>query len=134
MSSITDATDKYWKAEKLNCSCSAACGLCDYYELPEAVGLFRKALIPFGGGLGEGLTCGGVTGALAALSFIESSRGTKAEEVRKKSELFKKKFREEMGTLKCSELVSKDMGKEEKREQCTRAVHQAVLIAQKILS
>jgi len=74
MSDIIDEAKKYWE-NNFNCSQAAACGILDFYGYKQQSETMLKALLPFGGGIGERSICGSLTGALAGLSTLLHEKG-----------------------------------------------------------
>ena len=140
MSDIINETKKYWE-DDFNCSQAAACGILDYYGYEQQSNTLKKALLPFGGGIGERSICGAVTGSLAALSIImyekEIDKDTKYDLNKK----FKERFIEEVGTLYCKEILQDfiasdgtlDKDNPERRKTCDNSVFKAVTIIKEII-
>ena len=78
--SVTDKTLEYWE-KKANCARASVCGVLSYNNKESLCDPFYKAMLPMGGGFGEGLVCGAVTGSLAALSLVLAEKGLKDEEI-----------------------------------------------------
>ena len=138
MTDINDFTKKYWLDN--NCAMTTACGILDFYDYKEASKVLFKSFAPFGEGLGERLVCGSVVGSLAALSYILSDKGLTKQVILEKTEVFKTAFREEFGTIRCSELLYPDVKLEDsypkdpiRLEICTKTVEKAVLEVKKIV-
>jgi C_GCAxxG_C_C family probable redox protein len=140
MKDIIKETRKYWD-NQINCSRSTASGILDYYNFPNHSDTLFKALIPFGGGIGERSVCGAVTGSLAALSTILFERGFSEEEITEKTKEFKERFKREMGTLYCREILKDfistdgtlDKDNPERRKLCDKAVDISVKIVKDII-
>jgi len=140
MIDITERAKFYWENGN-NCARSAACGILDYYDYPEISKYIRKALLPFGGGIGEGSVCGSATGALAALSIILSEKGFSDEEISQKTKMFKEKFRKEFSAIDCRDILDEfrledgsiDKENPKRREKCTKTVIRAVLIVKELV-
>ena len=138
MSEIIDFSKKYWLDE--NCARTTASGLLDFYDYKDASEVLFKSFAPFGEGLGERLICGSVVGSIAALSYILSEKGLTKHEILEKTEVFKTAFREEFGTIRCSELLYPDVKLKDpypkdpvRLDICTKAVEKSVLEVQKIV-
>jgi len=138
MKNIIDSTKIYWFDE--NCSRTTACGILDFNNYKDASDVLFKSLAPFGEGLGERLICGSVIGSIAALSYILSEKGLTEKEISEKAEIFKTAFREEFGTIHCSELLYPDLKFSDpypkdpvRLDICTKTVEKSVLEVQKLV-
>jgi len=139
MKDIVEEVFKYWK--DINCARAAANGILDFYDYPEYGKVMNKAFLPFGGGVGERSICGAVLGALPALSFLLSEKGLINEDIGLKTNYFKKRFREKVGTIYCREIIldfiqpdgSVDMDNPERRKLCDKAVGTVALIVKEII-
>jgi C_GCAxxG_C_C family probable redox protein len=136
MSRLTDLTLKYWETE--NCARATACGLLDYYNHKSESKTMFKAILPFGGGIGERSICGAVCGSLAALSFKIAEIGVEKEVILEKASLFKEQFTARFGTLMCKELIQPYFLKDgtyapERRNHCTELVEEGVKLVNTIL-
>ena len=140
MSDIVNETKKYWEND-FNCSIAVACGILNYYGYKHHSETLKKALLPFGGGMGEKSVCGAVTGALAGLSSVLYEKGLDKDSIYDLTKRFKERFKEEVGTLYCREILndffvpdgSVDMENPERRKTCDEAVFQAVTIVKEII-
>ena len=136
MSQLVDLTLKYWETE--NCARATACGLLDFYNYESESKTMYKAILPFGGGIGERSICGAVCGALAALSFKLAETGVEKEVISDKATLFKEQFTARFGTLMCKELIQPYFLKDgtyapERRDHCTELVKDGVKIVDSIV-
>lgn len=140
MKNIIKETRKYWD-NGYNCSQSTARGILDTYGYKKQSKVLGKALIPFGGGIGERSVCGAVTGSLAALSIILVKKNIEDE---KKSEMFRKfkdLFIEKNGALYCKEILrdfilpdgTLDKDHPARRPKCDHAIDTAVLIVDDLI-
>ena len=77
---------------------------------------FKVARV-FGGGLGEGMVCGAVTGALMAIGLAQGRPEPDEEPVRteahKKVYEFLKRYRQRQGSIKCDRLLGNFLGVED---------------------
>ena len=108
--------------------------------------IIPKIATCFGGGIGNtGDICGAVTGAVMAIGLVRK-QSTSIEEWYETAEVartFCRLFKDEMGTIKCKELIKLDLTSEEAREQlmnsdiamtvCIPAVATAFQIVMKLL-
>ena len=136
MNKLVDLTLKYWETE--NCARATACALLDYFNYKSESMVLYKAILPFGGGIGEKSICGAVCGSLAALSFKLSELGLESEEIREKATLFKEQFRSRFGTLICRELIQPYLLEDEtyapeRRDRCTAFVEEGVKLVNVIV-
>ena len=136
MSKLIDLTLKYWDTE--NCARATACGLLDYYNHVSESKTMFKAILPFGGGIGEKSICGAVCGSLAALSFKLTELGLEKETISEKATLFKEQFTARFGTLVCRELIEPYLLEDgtyalERRDSCTELVKEGVKLVDKIV-
>jgi len=94
----------------LNCAQSVLSAYCKELNLNrEAAELIGAA---FGAGMGEGETCGAVSGALMVLGLKYGKPNPLPEEkelLKAKFEQFKRKFELINGSLKCKELLKHDL-------------------------
>ena len=74
MPEIVDEMSKYWDDES-NCAQAVASGILDFYNMKDHSELLHKAMVGFGGGMGERSICGAITGGLAALGVIMIDKG-----------------------------------------------------------
>ncbi len=140
MSDIVNETKKYWEND-FNCSIAAACGILNYYGYKNHSKTMKKALLPFGGGIGERSVCGAVTGALAGLSSVLHEKVLDKDSIYDLSKRFKERFKEEIGTLYCREIIhdfisqdgSVDMEDPKRRNSCDKSVYKAVTIIKEII-
>ena len=140
MSDIINEAKKYWE-NGFNCSQAAACGILDYYGYEQQSDVLKKALLPFGGGIGERSICGSLTGALAGLSSILHERGIEKDTIYKMTKKLKERFKEEIGTLYCKEILleftlpdgSIEFNTPGRRKTCDNTVFQAVSIVKEII-
>ena len=136
---IMDKTLEYW--EKANCARTTVCVLLSHYGYESLCDPFFKAMLPMGGGFGDGLVCGAVTGSLAAISLILVEEGLSEEEIKEKVAIWKTNFKERFESLNCYDIMSKflnangelDFDMPGRREKCTNAVTLAVTFACQIL-
>lgn len=136
---IIDKTLEYW--ENANCARTTACVLLSHYGYESLCDPFFKAMLPMGGGFGDGLVCGAVTGTIAAISLILVEKGLTEEEVKEKVAIWKTNFKERFESLNCYDLMNKflntngelDFDKPGRREKCTDAVISGVTLAQQII-
>ena len=136
MGQLNDITMKYWETE--NCARATACGLLDFYDYTSESKVMFKAILPFGGGIGEKSICGAVCGSLAALSFKLAELSIEAEEIREKATLFKEQFTTRFGSLICRELIQPFLQADEtyspeRRESCTELVDEGVILVNSIV-
>jgi len=138
MSDILDFSKKYWQDE--NCARTTSRGILEYFKYPEAGEILFKSFVPFGEGLDERLICGAVIGSMSAMSYILSEKGLSKKEIYEKAEDFKTAFRDEFGTIQCSELLYPYLKKHEpyptdpvRLEICTKTVEKAVLEVERII-
>ncbi len=138
MSNILDSSKKYWLDE--NCARTTSRGILDYFKYPDAGEILFKSFAAFGEGLGERLTCGSVIGSLAALGYILSEKGLSKQEIAEKTEVFKKSFREEFGTIQCLDLLQPYVKKDEpypsdpvRLDICTKTVEKAISEVERIV-
>ncbi|MHA1303371.1 MAG: C-GCAxxG-C-C family protein [Candidatus Heimdallarchaeaceae archaeon] len=137
---IIEEALKYWETG-INCSRSTSCGALDHYNFKEQSNNQYKALMAFGGGIGEGSICGSITGSICALSLILSEYGLTEEQILAKIQHFKDQFRDKFGTLYCRDILVEfqdkngeiDMDHPERRLRCTKTVKSAVSIVQSII-
>ena len=140
MLDIISETKKYWEND-FNCSIAAACGILNYYGYKHHSKTMKHALLPFGGGIGERSVCGAVTGALAGLSSVLHEKGLDKDSIYDLTKRFKERFKEEVGTLYCREIIhdfilpdgSVDMENPKRRKSCDKAVYEAVVIVKEIV-
>ena len=140
MSDIIDEAKKYWE-NNFNCSQAAACGILDFYGYKQQSETMLKALLPFGGGIGERSICGSLTGALAGLSTLLHEKGIDRDTIYESTKKLKVRFKEEIGTLYCREILqdftfpdgSIDKDNPERRKICDNTVFQAVTIVKEII-
>lgn len=140
MSDIVNKTKKYWEND-FNCSISTACGILDYYGYKHHSETMKKALLPFGGGIGERSVCGAVTGALAGLSSVLHEKGLDKDSIYDLTKKFKERFKEENGTLYCKDIIhdfilsdgSVDTENPARRKACDKATFDAVTIVKEII-
>ncbi|MHA1910199.1 MAG: C-GCAxxG-C-C family protein [Candidatus Kariarchaeaceae archaeon] len=136
MSQLIDLTLKYWETE--NCARAAACGLLDFFNhISESKTMF-KAILPFGGGIGERSICGAVCGSLAALSFKLAELGLEKEAINEKVSLFKEQFTTRFETLICRDLIQPYLLEDgtfapERRDRCTEFVVEGVKMVNSIV-
>lgn len=138
--SITEKTLEYWE-KKANCARTTICGLLSHNGEEALCDPFYKAMLPMGGGFGEGLVCGAVAGSLAGLSLVLAAKGFNDEAIAEKAKQWKKEFKEEFNTLTCFDIIDEfrnekveiDFQMAGRREKCTDAVISGVTIAQKII-
>ncbi len=90
MQTIQEITLELW--DNLNCAYSTACGISLYYGFEQESNTLSKALISFGGGIGERSICVSVTVALSALSVVYAKKGYKEDEIAKIAKSFKVNF------------------------------------------
>ena len=127
--------------EENNCARTTVCALLSHYGYESLCDPFHKAMLPMGGGFGEGSICGAVTGSLAAISLILVEKGLIAEEVKEKASIWKTNFKEGFESLNCFDLMDEFGGAEGeidfdmpgRREKCTDAVTSAVTFAKQII-
>ena len=138
MSKILGYANNYWLDE--NCARTTASGILDYYKYTDASKILFKSFAAFGEGLGERLTCGSVIGSLAALSYILSEKGLSKQEIAEKTEVFKKSFREEFGTIQCFDLLIPHIKQDEpypsdpvRLDICTKTVEKAISEVERIV-
>ena len=99
-------------------------------------------MLPMGGGFGEGLVCGAVVGSLAGISLTLAEKGLSEKEIAKKTNMWKKRFKETIGSLSCFDLIAEFNDAEGKidfklpgrREKCTDIVASSVILAKKIIN
>jgi C_GCAxxG_C_C family probable redox protein len=140
MTDIIDEAKKYWE-NGFNCSQAAACGILDFYGYEQQSEIMKKALLPFGGGIGERSICGSLTGALAGLSTVLHERGLERDSMYQHHKKLKTRFKEEIGTLRCREIIqdwilpdgSVDKDNPDRRKACDKTVFQAVTIVKEII-
>jgi len=140
MKDIIQSLHQYWDNE-YNCARSTARGILDYYGMKKLSKSIDKALLPFGGGIGERSICGGVTGGLAALSAYMVEKGIDSEKMSEIFKEFKTIFEERNGSLRCRELLEPfiledgtlDKDNPERKKICDQAVESAVLIAKELI-
>lgn len=89
--------------EGCNCAQSVLCSLEEYTKLPFETA--KRVAEGFGGGVRCGEICGSVTGAIMAMGLV------KERPIADQTRDFTQQFREEMGCLRCSELLEKYGGK-----------------------
>ncbi len=138
--SIVEKTLEYWENEN-NCARSTVCGILSYFNNEPLCDPFHKAMLPMGGGVGEGSICGAIIGSLSAISLILAEKGLSDEEIKKRTDLFKSNIKDKFGTLKCFDLMAKFMENEGeidfempgRREKCTDVVISAVNLAKQII-
>jgi hypothetical protein len=138
---ITEKTLEYWENE-VNCARSTVCGILSHNGENSLCDPFYKAMLPMGGGFGEGLVCGAVTGSLAGLSLVLATKGLNDDTIKEKREIWKNVFKEKFDTLSCFELMDEfrnelgeiDFEMAGRREKCTDTVISGVTIAQKIIN
>ncbi|MFX1516741.1 MAG: C-GCAxxG-C-C family protein [Promethearchaeota archaeon] len=136
---IVDKTLEYW--EEANCARTTVCVLLSHYGYEALCDPFFKAMLPMGGGFGDGLVCGAVTGTLAAISLILFEEGLTEEEIKEKITNWKIIFKERFKSLNCYDLMNKflnvngelDFDMPGRREKCTDTVTSAVTFACQIL-
>lgn len=139
--SITEKTLEYWK-NKANCARSTVCGVLSHYDNESLCDTFYKAMLPMGGGFSEGLVCGAVVGSLAGISLTLAEKGLSEKVIAKKTNMWKKKFQETIGSLNCFDLIAEFSDTEGKidfripgrREKCTDIVTSSVLLAEEIIN
>ena len=140
MSDIVEDTRKYWDNES-NCAQSAACGILEHYNYNNCIDTVKRALIPFGGGIGMKSCCGGVTGALSALGIMLSHKELEKEDVTEAFKTFRALFNQENHAMNCCDILSDFIDEEgnmdkdnpERKETCWNCVVSAVEIAKEIL-
>jgi C_GCAxxG_C_C family probable redox protein len=114
MKKLTDSLEHYYK--NMDCNCAEAM----FRSAREAWGLdisddVSKAMAGFGGGMGVGSVCGGVTAGVAALSCkYVNGNGHNSPILMSKVRLFINLVRERMGDDMCSVLKPKYITQEEK--------------------
>lgn len=95
---------------EMNCAQSVMLAYADNLEVD------RESLIKigaaFGAGMGEGETCGAISGALMVIG-LRYGRSHSSEEIREKvkevSQIFKDEFAAHMGSLKCKDLLGMNL-------------------------
>ncbi len=140
MTDIIEITKKHWENSD-NCARSTAKGILDYFQFFEISKTLDKALMAFGGGMGERSICGAVSGSLTALSTIMVERGIEAEKMSEIFKEFKTRFQEKNGSLYCKNIIedfiapdgSIDQENQERKDKCEQAVFSAVLIAKNLI-
>ena len=140
MSDIINEAKKYWEND-FNCSIAAACGILDFFGYEQQSEIMKKALLPFGGGIGERSICGSLTGALAGLSTMLHEKGIDKDSIYEHTKKLKARFKEEIGSLYCREILqdfslsdgSIDFDNPERRKACDKTVFQAVIIVKEII-
>jgi C_GCAxxG_C_C family probable redox protein len=140
MTDIIEETRKYW-GHDYNCARAAARGILDYFKYPELSETIDKALMAFGGGMGERSICGAASGALAGLSTVMVERGIDKEEMSKVFKEFKLSFKEKNGTLYCRDIIKPfirsdgtlDYDNPGRKQNCDNAVISAVSIAKYLI-
>lgn len=127
---------QYWD-QGANCAQATCVGILEEFDYLDEGDLFNHALIPFGGGFGEGLICGAISGSLAAFSFIAAQYGKSSDEIKTLSSKFKTAFRLQYSFLDCMSLkapfqirLEQDLEEqertkinEERRNACTHFVY-----------
>ena len=89
--------------EGCNCAQSVLCALEAYTKLPFETG--KRVAEGFGGGVRCGEICGSGTGAIMALGLV------KDRPIVDQVKAFTKQFEQEMGCLRCADLLEKYGGK-----------------------
>ena len=116
-----------------NCCQSVLSAFADRFDIPEESALRIGA--GFGGGAGTGELCGAIVGAIMALDIISAGDVTSEPAAAKraaaaKSKEFQKRFAEQFGALRCSELLKNE---KEEPSEAVRALgikgHCGVMIA-----
>jgi C_GCAxxG_C_C family probable redox protein len=105
MAGLTDISQRYYKEGNYNCSETLIRAANEYYNL----GLHdedMKMMAGFGGGMFIGGTCGGMTGALAALSklLVEKKAHEELDVIRPASQLLARNFRQAFGCWDCAHI------------------------------
>jgi C_GCAxxG_C_C family probable redox protein len=137
---IVELTRNYWE-KRSNCAQSTAAGILENYDHSDLSPSFYKAMLPFGGGVGEESICGAVLGSLAGMSLALADKGVNPDGVREKSKEFKRRLRERFGTLECGALMDEFRDPQGKivfdmpgrREKCTKVVESAVILARQLI-
>ncbi|UCG01151.1 MAG: C_GCAxxG_C_C family protein [Candidatus Heimdallarchaeota archaeon] len=138
---VTEKSLEYWE-KKANCARASVCGILTFNDKESLCDPFYKAMLPMGGGFGEGLVCGAVTGSLAALSLILAEKGLEDKEIAKKVKIWKKDFKDKFETFTCYELIDEfrdesgkiDLKMPGRREKCTEIVISGVTSTQQIIN
>lgn len=91
------------------CSQAVALAFCDVADIDETQ--LSKIMLPFGGGMGRlRLTCGAVSGMAAMIGLLFADKKISPENKKQVYALTQKlcnEFKEEQGSLICSELLQK---------------------------
>jgi len=106
-----------------NCCQATILGICEERGLDKATA--TKIASVFGGGMTQGELCGTVTGATMMIGMKYGTDNIEDKETKDKANAlvkeFCKKFREENGSLRCSELLGYDMSTLEGRTQAAES-------------
>ena len=137
---LIEKTLGYWE-KKANCAKSTVCGTLSFYGNETLCDPFYKAMIPMGGGFGEGLVCGAVVGSLAAISLILAEKGLIEKEIMNHVNTWKCNFKGKYGSLTCFDLIAEfkdaegeiDYEMPGRREKCTDIVTSSVIFLGKII-
>lgn len=141
-SELKKNTEQYWNNEA-NCARSTACGLLDYNGLTSESNILFDALLPMGGGVGEGEVCGVVIGTLEALSLILKRKDVDEEKMKELISQWKINFSHHFDSFICRSLIKDyrdDSGEiieelsDKRREKCGNMVFKGVFLAQEIIN
>ncbi len=138
--SITKKALEYWE-KKANCARTTVCSVLSHYGNEPLCEPFYKAMLPMGGGFGEGLVCGAVVGSLGGISLILAEKGLSEKAIARGINLWKSHFKEKFGSLNCFDLIAEFKNAEGKidfkipgrREKCTDFVTSSVTSAKQII-
>lgn len=115
----------YWNNAS-NCAQSSAAGLLDHFGEEDVAKTFHSAFLPYGGGFKEGEVCGVISGSLAALSYILSSKNVSKDQILETSTELRDAIHQKFSSIKCYGLTQEfrdEMNKtlpQLKQEQRTR--------------
>ncbi len=137
---LHEKVSNYWDLGN-NCAQSTASGILNYYQYDSEAEVLFKSLIPYESGFKEGTVCGAVSGTLAALSFVLTSKNADKEEVTTISKEFKDNFIEKCNSIYCYKILERfkqednsiNWADPERHPTCTKCVKIAAELGAKLI-
>lgn len=129
---LVERVIKYYDKEyDLNCSETMVVAANEEYDLNISKQTLM-AMASFGGGMAVGSVCGAITGSIAVLGIMfTTKRGHKSPQVKTMTSQFINEYNRRMGTLECVPL--KDIYYEQGSPRCTKMMVTAAEILDEIV-
>ena len=147
MIEIIPVVKELWD-KQANCAQSSCSGLLLHYNFKHASKILFDSLKCFGGGFGEGMICGAVSGSITALSYLGTTKELSEDKIKELTAELKSKFRSEFEFLDCYSLkkpftdkITPEMSEGEielidqgRRQKCTRMVAFGSNLVEKLIN